>query len=52
MNETKYRNIVDTSVLVIVASDGMFDVTLEVLGSGARFTIQWSRFHQEYRKVQ
>ncbi len=52
MNKTKYRNVVDSSVLVTVTNDGMFDVTLEVLGSGARFTIPWSRFHQEYRKVQ
>ena len=49
--KTKYKNVVDTSVVVTIEQEHMLDVCL-VTEKGVRFSVPWSRFHEEYRKVQ
>ncbi|CAL9979453.1 hypothetical protein VPHD51_0115 [Vibrio phage D51] len=49
--KTKYRNVIDTSVVVTIAQEHILDVSL-VTEAGVRFSVSWKRFHEEYRKVQ
>ncbi len=49
--KTKYRNLIDSSVVVTITQEHILDVSL-VTEKGVRFSIPWSRFHEEYRKVQ